>query len=86
MNKLEEKGKEILKILEYNRHLIYEIKYGVIKFYYSSERYSKPIFLNSFHENNFNKNHEFYEDLETMCNRIKNDYYYVDNKPIIKEL
>jgi len=82
---LEDKGNEIKQLLKYNSHLTFKIKHGVIKFYYESERYSRPIFINSFHENNFKQEHEFYEDIEKICNRIKSGYYYIDNKPIIKE-
>lgn len=81
---LDIKASEILKELKYCSHLIYKIKNGILRFYYSSDRYSRPIFLRSFVENNFNKENKFYVENEKILNSIRSDYIYMDNKPIIK--
>lgn len=79
---LEEKAKEVLQALQY-KHLIYKISNGVVvNFYYESERYSRPLFLRSFHKNNFTKDNKFYVEFDKILGMIKSDYYYVDNRPL----
>lgn len=82
---LEDKVKEILSLLPYNKYLTYKISAeSVVTFYYESERYSRPMMLRSFHANNFDTKHKFYIDIEEVLSRIQSDYYYFDNKPVIK--
>ena len=83
---LEEKAKEIIKALPFCKHLTYKIGPGgqEIFFYYESKRFTRPIFLRGFHKNNFDKNNKFYRKFEDVLSKIKSEYYYLDNKPIIK--
>lgn len=82
---LEEKVKEIINALPFHKHLTYKITaQTVVTFYYESERYSKPMRLRSFHKNNFDKDNKFYIELNDILGRLKSDYVYIDNKPIIK--
>lgn len=80
---LKEKANEVINTLNF-RYLTYEIVAdSVVSFYYESERYSRPMRLRSFHKNNFDIKSEFYIELEEVVSRIKSDYYYFDNKPVI---
>lgn len=81
---LEEKVKEVIQSLKF-KYLTYKISAdSVVNFYYKSERFTHPIRLRSFHKNNFNKDNKFYIEFEDVLSKIKSDYYYIDNKPIIK--
>ena len=81
---LETIGNKVTTELKYCKNLIYKIKEGTLKFYYSSDRFTKPIFLRSFVDNNFNKESKFYVEFDKVLNAIRSDYIYIDNKPIIK--
>lgn len=79
---LEENAKQVLQALQYCTHLTYKATAVTVTFYYESERYSRPIFLRSFHKNNFKKDNKFYVEFDKVLRMIKGDYYYVDNRPI----
>ena len=84
---MEEKVKEIINALPFHKHLTYKITAGsVVTFYYKSDRYSKPIRLRSFHKNNFDESNKFYIELDEVLGKLKSDYIYVDNKPIVREV
>ena len=81
---LKEKANEVINALNF-RHLTYEIVAdSVVTFYYESNRYSRPIRLRSFHKNNFDKDNKFYIGIDDIVSKIKSDYIYIDNKPIIQ--
>ena len=81
---LKEKANEVINTLNF-RHLTYEIVVdSVVSFYYESDRYSRPIRLRSFHKNNFDKDNKFYIGIDDIVSKIKSDYIYIDNKPIIQ--
>lgn len=79
---LKESAENILKELPYCKNLTYKIEDGTLKFYYSSSRFTRLMFLRSFVENNFKVGNKFYTELEKAVNWIRSDYQYIDNKPV----